>query len=160
MKQVLVRDIMSSPAICIDSQSTVPTDHLLMKEHNIRRLPVVDDGTLVGIITLGDVCGALPSEATTLNRFELSYLIDQLKVERVMTRNGITVTPDTSLAETARLMIHHKISGLPIVSAEGRVAGVVTESDVFRVLVEMLESRERPLQQELESALNREQLLA
>jgi CBS domain-containing protein len=81
------------------------------------------------------VRGASPSEATTLNLFELSYLMDQLKVERVMTRQVITVTPDTSLAETARLMLENKISGLPVVSAEGRVVGVVTESDIFRVLV-------------------------
>jgi CBS domain-containing protein len=135
MHSIRVRDIMSSPAIVIDSQSSLPAAHLLMKEHGIRRLPVVDDGKLVGIITLGDVRGASPSEATTLNLFELSYLMDQLKVERVMTRQVITVTPDTSLAETARLMLENKISGLPVVSAEGRVVGVVTESDIFRVLV-------------------------
>jgi acetoin utilization protein AcuB len=138
MQSVRVRDIMSSPAIVIDSQSSLPAAHLLMKEHGLRRLPVVDDGQLVGIITLGDVRGASPSEATTLNLFELSYLIDQLKVERVMTREVITVTPETSLAATARLMLENKISGLPVVAAEGRVVGVVTESDIFRVLVERL----------------------
>ncbi len=139
MHSVRVRDIMSSPAIIVDSHSSLPAAHLLMKEHGLRRLPVVDDGVLVGIITLGDVRGASPSEATTLNLFELSYLMDQLKVERVMTPDVITVTPDTSLAETARLMLEHKISGLPVVDAKGRVVGVVTESDIFRVLVEKLE---------------------
>jgi CBS domain-containing protein len=138
MHSVRVRDIMSSPAIVIDSHDSLPAAHLLMKDRGIRRLPVVDDGELVGIITLGDVRGASPSEATTLNLFELSYLMDQVKVERVMTRNVVTVTPDASLAQTARLMLEHKISGLPVVTADGRVAGVVTESDIFRVLVDKL----------------------
>lgn len=139
MRSVRVGDIMSSPVICIDSQTSVPAAHLLMKEHGIRRLPVVDDGRLVGIITLGDVRGALPSEATTLNRFELPYLMEQLKVDRVMTRGVITVTEETGVVEAARLMVKNKLSGLPVVSADGQVVGMVTESDLFLVLVELLE---------------------
>ena len=137
-----VQDIMSSPAICVDPGASVTSAHLLMREHNIRRLPVVDDGKLVGIITLGDVRGALPSEVTTLNRSELNYLSEQLKTERVMTRSVITVTADMSLKDAARLMTRNKISGVPVLSPAGEVAGVVTESDIFKTLVELLEMDE------------------
>lgn len=139
LRWIKVRDIMSSPVICIDSKSSVTSAQLLMQEHAIRRLPVVDEGRLVGIITLNDVRGALPSEATTLNRSELEYLTEQLKVERVMRREVATTTEETSLKDVARLMAQHKISGLPVVSASGIVVGMVTESDIFKVLVDLLE---------------------
>lgn len=140
-RMVLVRDIMSSPPVCIDSQSTLPEALEMMNKHSVRRLPVLRDRELVGIITLGDVRGALPSEVTTLNRSELGYLVDQVKIERVMRHPVITVNPETKLADAARLMIEHRISGLPVVSANGVVLGIVTESDIFRVLIDMLDPK-------------------
>jgi CBS domain-containing protein len=133
---------MTSPAISVDSQTSVPEALLLMKERGIRRLPVIDDRQLVGIVTLGDLRGAMPSEATTLNRSELAYLMDQVKVERVMTRKVITVTEDTSIAQAARLILENKIGGLPVLSADGLVVGMVTESDLLRVLARMIEKEE------------------
>jgi acetoin utilization protein AcuB len=138
-RAVHVRDIMSSPAICIDSQSTLPEAYELMREQRIRRLPVLKDRQLAGIITLGDVRGALPSEVTTLNRTELNYLMEQVKVERVMRHPVITIQPETKLADAARLMVRHRISGLPVTSAQGIVIGIVTESDIFRILIDMLD---------------------
>jgi CBS domain-containing protein len=138
-REIHVKDVMTSPVLCIDSQSSVTDAHLLMKEKGIRRLPVIDDGKLVGIISLGDVRGAMPSEVTTLNRAEQEYLIKQVKVERVMSRNVIAVPAMTSLADTARLLIKHRIGGLPVMDEEGRVTGMVTESDLFRVFVKIFE---------------------
>lgn len=138
MLRIRVGDVMSSPAVCIDSQSDIPSAHLLMRETGVRRLPVVDDGELVGILTLGDVRGASPSEVSSLNRSELDYLTHQIRVQRVMSHDVVTVTPDTPLGDTAQLMIERKISGLPVVSEEGRVVGMITESDIFRTLIEML----------------------
>ncbi len=134
-----VGELMGQPAICVDSQIRLTDARQVMSEHAVRRLPVVDDGRLVGILTLGDVRGAWPSEVTTLNRFELDYLINQVKVERAMTREVIAVTPETSLVDAARLMIEHKIGGLPVLSDGGHVVGVVTESDIFRALVSLIE---------------------
>lgn len=138
-RMVHVGDIMSSPVVGIDPAGTLPEALELMDKHRVRRLPVLKDRELVGIITLGDVRGALPSEVTTLNRSELGYLVDQVKIERVMRRPVITVQPETKLAEAARLMIEHRISGLPVLAADGLVIGLVTESDIFRVLIDMLE---------------------
>ena len=139
MLRIRVREVMSSPAVCIDSLSDIPSAHLLMLDTGVRRLPVVDDGELVGIITLGDVRGASPSEVSSLNRSELDYLTHQIKVQRIMSRDVVTVTPDTSLAEAAQLMIERRISGLPVVSEAGRVVGMITESDIFRTLIEVLQ---------------------
>lgn len=138
-----VGEIMTQPAICVDPQTRLPEARGLMKGNGIRRLPVIDDGRLVGIITLGDVRGAWPSEVTSLNRSELDYLMQQVTVERVMTRAVLTVGPETSLVDAARLMTAQKISGLPVVSSEGRVVGVVTESDIFRTLVALIEMDHR-----------------
>lgn len=138
-RMVEVGDIMSRPVVCVDSQSTLPEAYELMREHGVRRLPVLKEQRLAGIITLGDVRGALPSEVTTLNRAELSFLMEQVKVERVMRHPVITVRPDSKLADAARLMIQHRISGLPVLSTEGIVIGLVTESDIFRILIDMLD---------------------
>ncbi len=140
-RMVHVGDIMTSPAICIDSHSTLPEAIELMKKHSVRRLPVLNDQEMVGIITLGDVRGALPSEVTSLNRSELGYLTEQVKVERAMRQPVITVHPDTKLADAARLMVEHRIGGIPVVSADGVVVGLVTESDIFRILIDMLDPK-------------------
>lgn len=139
MLQIRVRDVMSHPAVCIDSQSDIPSAHLLMAETGVRRLPVVDDGELVGIVTLGDVRGASPSEVSSLNRSELDYLTHQIRVQRIMSRDVVTVTPDLPLAEAAQVMIERRISGLPVV-AEDHVVGMITESDIFRTLIEVLQT--------------------
>lgn len=140
-RMVQVGDIMSTPALCIDHQSTLPEALELMKKHGVRRMPVLKDRELVGIITLGDVRGGLPSEVTSLNRSELSFLMEQVQVARVMRHPVITVQPQTKLADAARLMLEYRISGLPVLSADGLVIGLVTESDIFRLLIDMLDPK-------------------
>lgn len=140
---VCIGDVMSTTVICIDSLTTIPEAHQLMKERRIRRLPVIDDGQLVGIVTLGDIRGALPSEVTTLNRSEQTYLMNQVKVSRVMQTNVLTVTPEMTLVEAARLMVKCKIGGLPVVNAEGKVRGMVTESDIFNAFVKLFDTLEQ-----------------
>lgn len=137
---VRVSDVMSTAIICVDSLTTVPEAQHLMKVRQIRRLPVIDDGQLVGIVTLGDVRGALPSEVTTLNRTEQEYLMKQVKVSRIMQENVLTATPETTLVEAAKLMVKHKIGGLPVVNSEGHVIGMVTESDIFNAFVKLFDT--------------------
>ena len=106
-----------------------------MKEHGIRRLPVVEDNKLVGIITIGDVREASPSDATTLSIWELNYLWSQLTAEKIMTRKVLTVHPTTPILDAAELMLNQKVSGLPVVNEHGEVVGMITESDIFKMLV-------------------------
>ncbi|SNB72901.1 CBS domain-containing protein [Thermoflexus hugenholtzii] len=137
LKQYKVRDWMTPNPITISPRTTLPEAHQIMKEKRIRRLPVVDEnGHLVGIVTLGDVREASPSDATSLSIFELNYLLARLTVDKIMTRKVITVTPDTPIYEAARLMLEHKIGGLPVVE-DGRVVGIITESDIFKMVVRL-----------------------
>jgi CBS domain-containing protein len=108
--------------------------HRLMKQKKVRRLPVIDAGKLVGIVALSDVLEAEPSGATTLSIYELNYLLAELKVDKLMKRNIITVAPDASIREAANIMLTHKIGGLPVVEGD-RLVGIITESDIFRMIV-------------------------
>jgi acetoin utilization protein AcuB len=130
----LVREWMSADPITADIDLPIMEAHRLMTDHNIRRLPVVDGGRLAGIVTLGDVRGAEPSEATSLSIWELNYLLSKLTVERVMSEPVITVPPNAPVAEAARLMLTNKIACLPVVEGDALV-GIITESDIFRMVV-------------------------
>jgi acetoin utilization protein AcuB len=107
-----------------------------MTEKRVRRLPVVKDDRLVGIITLGDVRGAEPSGATSLSIWELNYLLSQLKIEEIMTRNLITISPYATIGQAAETMLEYKVSGLPVVDGEMKLVGIITESDIFRMVVQ------------------------
>ena len=134
VRRHLVKDWMTPDPVTICPETTLPEANRLMKECGIRRLPVVDNGRLVGIITLGDVREASPSTATSLSIYELNYLISRLTVGKMMTQDPITIAPDTSIEAAARLMLEHKIGSLPVVDGT-RVVGIITESDIFRLLV-------------------------
>ena len=139
-RNMQVREIMTSPAACVDEATSVPEAQALMKERNIRRLVVIEDGKLAGIVTLGDIRGALPSEVSNLNRVELDYLMQQVKVGRIVQRDVITVKPEASIADAARLMVRYKIGGLPVVNDAHQVLGVITESDIFNQVVKLLDA--------------------
>jgi acetoin utilization protein AcuB len=99
-------------------------------------LPVLDkNGRLLGIVTRGDVRGAQPSAATTLSIWEMNYLMGRLKVEEIMTRQPVTVAKEATIATAARLMLENHISGLPVLDEHGHLAGILTESDIFRMIV-------------------------
>ncbi len=134
MKGHLVKDIMTVDVLSIAPDSTLPEARRLMSSKKVRRLPVLDAGKLVGIISLSDVDEASPSGASTLSIWELNYVLAKLQVKEVMTRDPITVTPETTVGETARLMAQKKIGGIPVVDAAGALAGIVTESDIFRLV--------------------------
>jgi CBS domain-containing protein len=132
---VLVQEWMTSPIITVTPQESIASAHHMMKEYGIRRLPVVESEKLVGIVTLGDVREARPSDATTLTIWELSYLWSKVSVASVMTRQVITINPKASILDAAELMLEHKISGLPVVDERHKLTGILTESDIFRMLV-------------------------
>jgi CBS domain-containing protein len=142
MQDTLVRDWMTPAPVCASLKTTLPQAERLMKEHRIRRLPVVHKDKLVGIVTWGDVRGAAPSEVTSLNVFELNYLLDHITLDRVMTPNPVSVAPDTTIGEAARLMLTYRISGLPVVEGD-RIVGIVTESDIFRLVARQWTSEGR-----------------
>lgn len=136
MKNELVRNWMTTELVTISPDNTLPEAHRLMTTHQVRRLPVVDKGgDLIGIVTQGDVRGAEPSQATSLSVWELNYLLATLKVSSIMTPNPLTVSADATVAQAARIMLENKVSGLPVLERDGRLVGIITESDIFRMIV-------------------------
>ncbi|MBK8434185.1 MAG: CBS domain-containing protein, partial [Chloroflexi bacterium] len=139
MTDLAIANWMTTDVVTVHLDTTLPEAHELMTKHKIRRLPVVNDAReLVGMVTLGDLREARPSSATSLNVWELNYLLAKLRISDFMSRTLITIAPETSVVEAARLMLAHKISGLPVVDAHGTLCGIITETDLFRVMVEKL----------------------
>jgi len=131
---MLVKDWMKKDVITIDAHASVIDAVHLLKEKGIRRLPVLKNGKLVGIVTDRDLKDFTPSKATTLDIYELRYLLSKANVEEAMTPNPITVPPDVPIENVALIMHDKKISGLPVMEGDNLV-GIITESDVFEVLV-------------------------
>jgi len=138
---MLVRERMTSPVLTITPE--VPIQEALARMHTdkVRRYPVVDKhGKLTGIITEGDLLNAKPSDATTLNVWEINYLLSKITVERVMATKIITTTEDCPIEEAARIMADNEISSLPVMRGKSLV-GMITETDLFHILLEMMGGR-------------------
>jgi len=136
-----IRDMMTKNPITVESETLVWDAQKIMKENNIRRLPVVDKGKLVGIITKHDLLEASPSPATSLSIFELNYLLSKMKVKDIMKKNYVTITPDTPFEEALRLGQERKIGSFPVVD-NGKLVGITTESDIIRFLTRVLGLKE------------------
>ena len=134
---MLVKDWMSSEVITIEENDSMQEALKLLKEHDIRMLPVMKKGKLVGIVTDRDLKKASPSDATTLEVHELLYLLTQVEVKEIMTRDPVTVLPDYTVEETAQVLLENKISGAPVMDKTGKVIGTITQTDLFRVLISL-----------------------
>ena len=134
MKQELVRDWMTRDVITITPQTSLAEAHEIMNQKSIRRLPVMDGKHIIGVITLGDVRGAEPSRASSLSVWEMNNLLANLKASEVMTRDPVTIQQSASIGEAARIVLEKKISGLPVVDQMGHLVGIITESDIFRLV--------------------------
>jgi CBS domain-containing protein len=138
-----IRYYMRTPAVTINLARPVSDALSIMREHDVRRLPVVlDTGELRGMITQGDIRGADLLRVGGLDPIDIASALRQIKVYEVMTNDPITVTPEAGLREVALLMIENKIGGVPVVDEQGAVLGIVTESDLFEVLVQRLDTQD------------------
>ncbi|MBO8159655.1 CBS and ACT domain-containing protein [Thermosyntropha sp.] len=134
-----VKDKMNSRVVTVEISSSVNEAFRLMKENNVRRLPVMDHGRLVGIITLSDLNHAMPSAATSLSIHELNYILAKTTIGDILPKKQrlITVDADNYIETAARLMRDNKISGLPVVE-DGKLVGIITETDIFDSLIQIL----------------------
>ena len=126
---------MTRDVITITPDTSLHEAHRLMTEKRIRRLPVVDHGKLVGLVTLGDVRSAEPSAASTLSVWEMNNLLAKLKISEIMTRDPVTISQEATISTIAEIMLEKKFSGLPVVDDAGKLVGIITESDIFRLVV-------------------------
>lgn len=128
--------ITASPELTIHQASNI------MKQHKIHRLPVLDENKkLVGIISEKDIMLAAPSSATSLSAYEINYLVNKITVNKIMSKNPVSVQVNTSIEEAANIMIDHDFSCLPVMDGD-KLVGIVTKKDMFKVLLEMLGSRQ------------------
>jgi acetoin utilization protein AcuB len=131
---MLVRDIMRTPVVTIQSDTTLPEAIRLAAQRGIRHLPVLEEGKLVGLVSDRDLKRAMASSATSLEVHELTYLLDKVRVREIMARAVITITPLFPIEEAARLMVQERIGALPVTEA-GDLVGIVTETDLLELFV-------------------------
>ena len=139
---MFVGERMSRPVISVTPSDPINEVLAMFRNEHIRRAPVMKDGKLVGIVSERDLLNASPSSATTLSVWELNYLISKVTIKNVMTKKVITVDADTPIEEAAKIMADKKIGGLPVVSA-GKVVGMITETDLFKILLELMGARQK-----------------
>ncbi len=149
MHRIPVRQIMHTPVITIEPDALAVDASELMEEHDIRRLPVVDeDGYLVGIVSDSDVLEAETAESLR-SAYEPGVEEEWLAVSDIMTREVITIGPDATVGELVCLMLEHKVGGAPVVEADPahpkrlRVIGIVTETDIFKMLADAWRAEEQ-----------------
>lgn len=127
---MLVRDIMTKNVITITSDTYVLDAERIMDQNRIGRLPVVDDGKLVGIVTKNDVLKASPTSTTPTNQRHLFYLMSKLTVKEIMKTTVLKISPDTPIEKAIAVAQKNKVGSLPVVE-EDRVVGILTTNDVF-----------------------------
>lgn len=132
---------MTANPFTVDSGATVPDAIEMMQTHGITKLPVLRDGKLCGVVSQSDINRALPSDATSLSFGEVAYLLSKLKIYKIMKKNPPTISADAMLEEAAIVMRDSKVEILPVMD-EGKVIGVITESDVLDAFIDINGARE------------------
>jgi acetoin utilization protein AcuB len=133
----IVREWMTREPLTVGPDMSAVEAYERMRTRGFHRLPVVAaDGTLEGIVTRSDIEGAVSFQRTEAGWHEARFALAGTSVAEVMTRAPLTVAPDTSMRDAAALMLQRHLSGLPVVE-NGKLAGIITESDLFRLVVEL-----------------------
>ena len=133
---MLVEGWMTTDVVTVDEDTSMMKASIIMKEKKIRCLPVVNaTGELVGIVSDRDLRDAAPSKATTLDIYELNYLLSSIKIKDLMTTNLVYVRPDETVEFAAILMLENKVSSLPVINNNGDLDGIITQTDIFKVLI-------------------------
>lgn len=131
-----VKDFMTRKVVYVSPDTTVAHTADMMREQGLRRLPVIENDRLVGIVTERTMAEASPSKATSLSIYEMNYLLNKTKIRDIMIRDVITVSPYASLEDAVYAMMKNHVGILPVVKS-GQVYGVITEKDVFKAFLEV-----------------------
>lgn len=134
---MLVRNWMSKKVITINENDSMQDAINLIKQHKINMLPVMKKEKLVGIVTDRDLKKASASDATTLDVHELLYLVSKIKVKDIMSKKPLTIPVDFTIEETACILLDNNISGAPVVDHENQLIGIITQADIFKVVISL-----------------------
>ncbi len=137
-RKMFVANRMTKNPVTVTPQTTLNEVGQIMKKNRFRRMPVVENGKLVGFFSDRDLMRVAPSPATTLSKYEIRELLDKLTVKDIMVKDVLTVGDDATIEEAALIMYNNKIGGLPVISDVGAVVGVITETDIFKTLVSVM----------------------
>ncbi|MDY6837725.1 MAG: CBS and ACT domain-containing protein [Thermodesulfobacteriota bacterium] len=136
---MLVKGWMTNDVITVNEDTPMMKASIIMKERNIRSLPVLNKkGKLAGIVSDRDLRDASPSKATSLDMYELNYLISTVSVKSIMTKDPICVRPNETVEFAAILMLENRISSLPVMNDQGALIGIITQTDIFKVLINIM----------------------
>lgn len=149
---MLIRNWMTPEVITVTPDTSLLKLGKLMRDHGVRRLPVLDNGRVVGIISDRDVRDASPSKATTLDMYEMHYLLAEIKAKDIMTPKPVTIKPTDTVEKAAMIMLDRKIGGLPVVDEKGELVGIISDQDVFKALVNITGVRDGGIQLGMEIA--------
>ena len=130
-----VQNWMKSDLVTVEEDTPIIHVTKLLEDNDIRHVPVTRNGKLVGLITDQEIKEAYPSKVTTMKARELYYFLAELKAKDVMRRNPVTIRPDETIEFAAVKMLEHKVTGLPVVTEKDELVGLITQGDVFRVLI-------------------------
>ena len=134
---MLVKNWMSKNVIAVDINDSMSDAIKLLKENDIKMMPVLKKGKLVGVVTDRDLKRASASDATTLDVHELLFLVSKIKIKDIMTKDPIMIPEDFTVEERAEVLLKNKISGAPVIDNEGKVVGAITQTDLFKVLISL-----------------------
>jgi len=137
-KKVIVADYMTDEVVTVTRQTTLLEAHTLMGANHIRSLPVIESGKIIGLVTRTDLMSSDPSRPAMQNSSETSTKVLAQPVEKVMVSNVITIAPTAELTEAAKIMLEKKIHCLPVVDEKQQMLGIITESDLFLMLLQKL----------------------
>jgi acetoin utilization protein AcuB len=137
---------MSKNVITVNTDDSMEDAIKLLKEHNIKMLPVMKKDKLAGVITDRDLKRVSASDATSLEIHELLYLLSKIRIKDIMTKDPITIPDDFTVEEAAEVLFKNKISGAPVVVSNGQMVGVITQNDIFKVLISLTGVGKRGIQ--------------
>jgi len=132
---MLVENWMNRNVVLIDANRSLLDAKRLFRKHDVRLLPVMKNGCLVGVLTQDDIMRAFGSEATNLKAHEIAFILGEIAVEEVMSKDTITIPSDFTIEETAEVLLKHNISGAPVLDSKGRIVGTISRRELFRVLI-------------------------
>lgn len=141
---MFVGERMSHPVISVAPETPIHDVLVMFKKEHIRRAPVVKDGKLVGIVSESDLLNASPSPVTSLSVWEMNYLMSKVTIKQVMNKKVKTIDVLTPIEEAARIMADLKIGGMPVMR-DGKVVGMITETDLFKIFLELMGARTKAL---------------
>lgn len=138
---MFVRNKMTTNPFTISPDQTIPDAHEIMSAHGVKRLPVVKNGKLVGVVSKADIAQASPSKATSFSVGELTYLLSRTKISQVMHKDPLTISPDALLEEAALRMRGNEVGFLPVMEGD-KLVGIITESNILDAFIELLGFRD------------------